>query len=170
MAATHRALLAQWPVRAYALWFPDDGVALTLLHGEAEACLENLVGTFDAFFLDGFSPARNAAMWSDAVFAHIARLAAPRARVATFTVAGSVRRGLDAAGFDAEKKPGFASKRERLEGVLRDDARSKHFPLYPYAASSPRRVAVIGAGVAGRGVRAGFGETRCRSRGARRSA
>ncbi len=144
-------LLAHWPVRAYApqrLWFEDDGLALTLLVGEAERVLGGLSGAFDAWFLDGFAPARNAAMWSDAVFAQMARLSAPGARVATFSVAGQVRRGLEGAGFQVEKRPGFEGKRERLEA--RFIAANTHpHPLYPYAASQPKRVAIIGGGIAG---------------------
>ncbi|PZO47875.1 MAG: FAD-dependent cmnm(5)s(2)U34 oxidoreductase, partial [Alphaproteobacteria bacterium] len=55
-------LLAQWPVRAYApqrLCFPDDGFTLTIFIGEAETVLPGIVGQFDAWFLDGFAPARN---------------------------------------------------------------------------------------------------------------
>jgi tRNA 5-methylaminomethyl-2-thiouridine biosynthesis bifunctional protein len=104
--------------------------------------------TFDAWFLDGFAPARNPAMWSPEVFAHIARLSAPGARLATFTVAGDVRRGLESAGFAVEKKPGFGSKRERLEASLANPAPVAP-SIYPYAATSPKRVAIIGAGIAG---------------------
>ena len=41
----------------------------------------------DAFFLDGFAPARNPAMWEPRVFKAMARLAAPDATVATWSVA-----------------------------------------------------------------------------------
>ncbi len=184
-------LLARWPVRAYApqrFWFPDDGLSLTLFTGDAETILAGLTGAFDAWFLDGFAPARNPAMWTSELFAQIARLSAPGARAATFTVAGDVRRGLEAAGFDIEKKPGFGKKRERLEArlkqtfslaekVARDSgpvegradpraAERLHAPhprapspqgrggerLYPYAALNPKRVAVLGAGIAGASV------------------
>ncbi|MGE0740675.1 MAG: bifunctional tRNA (5-methylaminomethyl-2-thiouridine)(34)-methyltransferase MnmD/FAD-dependent 5-carboxymethylaminomethyl-2-thiouridine(34) oxidoreductase MnmC [Hyphomonadaceae bacterium] len=145
-------LLAQWPVRAYApqrLWFPDDGFALTVFTGEAETILAGWgEGGFDAWFLDGFAPARNEAMWRSAIFDQMARLSAPGARVATFTVAGDVRRGLESAGFTVEKKPGFGKKRERLEGRLRAPTPSKPSP-FPYAALHPKRVAILGAGIAG---------------------
>jgi tRNA 5-methylaminomethyl-2-thiouridine biosynthesis bifunctional protein len=144
-------LLARWPVRAYApqrLWFEQDGFALTLLTGEAETILAGMTGAFDAWFLDGFAPARNAAMWSPAVFAHVARLSAPGARAATFTVAGDVRRGLQSVGFAVEKRPGFGAKRERLEARLERTTGAAH-TLYPYSACHPKRVAVIGAGIAG---------------------
>ncbi|WP_395644942.1 FAD-dependent 5-carboxymethylaminomethyl-2-thiouridine(34) oxidoreductase MnmC [Terricaulis sp.] len=148
------ALLARWPVRAFApqrLWFDDDGFALTLLTGEAAQVLSQMEGTFDAWFLDGFAPARNDAMWSEEIFRDVARLSAPGARVATFTVAGHVRRGLERVGFAIERKPGFGSKRERLEATLGPAAPSSATPvLAGEGAGGPRRrVAVIGAGIAG---------------------
>lgn len=144
-------LLARWPVRAAGpqrLWFPEDGLALTVHVGEAELILSDLVGPFDAWFLDGFSPACNPDMWSPAVMARIAALSGPGARVATFTVAGDVRRALEGAGFAVEKQPGFGKKRERLEARLK--AAPAHPPTpYPYAPCHPKRVAILGAGIAG---------------------
>ncbi|MEQ1820284.1 MAG: bifunctional tRNA (5-methylaminomethyl-2-thiouridine)(34)-methyltransferase MnmD/FAD-dependent 5-carboxymethylaminomethyl-2-thiouridine(34) oxidoreductase MnmC, partial [Terricaulis sp.] len=149
-------LLANWPVRAYSpqrLWFPEDGLSLTLFTGEAEKVLAGLTGSFDAWFLDGFAPARNPEMWSPALFQQIARLSAPGARAATFTVAGDVRRGLEAAGFAVEKKPGFGKKRERLEArFVEAGAPPPVAPIYPYAGCNPKRVAVLGAGIAGASV------------------
>ncbi len=145
-------LLAQWPVRAsgpQTLRFPEDGLTLTVHIGEAEAVLAGMVGAFDAWFLDGFSPARNPGMWSPALMARLAALSAPSARAATFTVAGDVRRGLEAAGFSVEKKPGFAGKRERLEARFQGAAAPAPLGIYPYAAEATQRVAVLGAGIAG---------------------
>ncbi len=151
-------LLERWPVRAYApqlLWFAEDGVSLSLHVGEAETILAGMHACFHAWFLDGFAPSRNPAMWNEAVFKQIARLSAPGARVATFTVAGDVRRGLESVGFAVEKKPGFGAKRERLEARfdaaklgLAPSAQGLERP-YPYAACNPKRVAIIGAGIAG---------------------
>lgn len=107
--------------------------------GDAAWALDQWSGAADAWFLDGFSPALNPGMWSDAVLDGMAARSAPGARVATFTVAGTVRRGLAERGFQVDKRPGHGRKRERLEAVL---------PGEP-----PRhdggRVAVIGAGIAG---------------------
>jgi tRNA 5-methylaminomethyl-2-thiouridine biosynthesis bifunctional protein len=163
------ALLARWPVRAYApqrIWFEQDRFALTLFVGEAEQVLAGMQGEFDAWFLDGFAPSRNPAMWTPEVFRHLARLSAPGARAATFSVAGDVRRGLEAAGFEVAKKPGYGGKRERLEARLQQASplerlNAPHppapgpqwgggvFSIYPYAAAYPKRVAIIGAGIAG---------------------
>ncbi|MEQ1619119.1 MAG: tRNA (5-methylaminomethyl-2-thiouridine)(34)-methyltransferase MnmD [Terricaulis sp.] len=145
-------LIECWPVRAYApqrLWFPDDGFALTLHIGDAAAILAGLSAQFDAWYLDGFAPSRNPAMWTEHVFAQIARLSAPGARLATFTVAGSVRRGLEAVGFAVEKQPGFGAKRERLQGRFIGVEPPQRCALYPYAACNAKRVAIVGAGIAG---------------------
>lgn len=120
----------------------DQGrVTLTLLFGEASVMLHQLDAGADAFFLDGFAPARNPQMWSDAVFAELARLARPAATIATYTVAGAVRQGLAAAGFTVEKRAGFARKREMLAGRFRGEATAQ--------VPSQKRAAVIGAGLAG---------------------
>lgn len=145
-------LLTRWPVRAYGpqrLWFPDDGFSLTLWIGDAEQVLSGMRGgRFDAWFWDGFAPARNETMWSEGIAREIARLSKPGARVASFTVAGGVRRALEAAGFGVEKKPGFGAKRERLEAVFAGAA-PKSAEIYPYVSASPKRVAIVGAGIAG---------------------
>src|SRR5438045_212304 len=138
-----RALAASFPpplAGFHRLAFDEGGVALTLVFGDARATLPQLVGRADAFFPDGFAPAKNPDMWSPEVVRELARLAAPGATLATWTVAGGVRAALADAGFAIEKRPGFASKREMLTGRRGDRA----------AASPPvRRAAVIGAGLAG---------------------
>lgn len=144
-------LLVHWPVRAFGaqrVWFEDDGFALTVIIDDALRALGGLDGAFDAFFLDGFAPAKNPTMWSSEVFARLRALAAPGARASTYTVAGDVRRALEANGFASEKQPGFAHKRERLEARLVAPIAKPH-PLYPRRGGSPKRVAVVGAGIAG---------------------
>ncbi|MDZ4776489.1 MAG: bifunctional tRNA (5-methylaminomethyl-2-thiouridine)(34)-methyltransferase MnmD/FAD-dependent 5-carboxymethylaminomethyl-2-thiouridine(34) oxidoreductase MnmC [Alphaproteobacteria bacterium] len=154
VAALSQRLLDQWPVRARGaqrLWFPEDGFALTVIHADAQVALDGLVGDFDAWFLDGFAPARNEDMWSAALMQRIAALSAPGARLATYSVAGAVRRALTAAGFHVEKAQGYIGKRERLEARL-EAAPGKARSLMPYAAAPHGRVAVIGAGMAGASV------------------
>lgn len=76
--------------------------------------------SIDAWFLDGFTPAKNPAMWSDAVLAEVARTSRPDASVATYTSAGWVRRGLQRAGFQVQRVPGFGRKRQMLVGSAAD--------------------------------------------------
>ena len=114
---------------------------------EAAEALRAWSGTADAWFLDGFAPARNPGMWSDQVLAGVAARSAPGARAATFTVAGAVRRGLAAQGFAVEKRAGFGRKKERLEARLPD----------ALAAVPDRQiVAIVGAGVAGAALARAF--------------
>src|SRR5690606_20976798 len=76
------------------LLFDGGRVVLTLLIGDVQDCLPQLDARIDAWFLDGFAPAKNPQMWTPELFAQVARLSAPGATLATFTSAGLVRRGL----------------------------------------------------------------------------
>lgn len=79
----------------------------------------------DAWFLDGFAPAKNPDMWTQDLFSAMARLARPGGTLATFTSAGFVRRGLQEAGFTMRKSKGFGRKREMLTGEM---AQTLSFP------------------------------------------
>ena len=95
----------------------DGGrVILTLVFGDAVETLPALETTVDAFYLDGFSPARNPDLWSPALCRSLAHLAVEGATLATWSVAGPVRRALIDAGFVVEKRRGFAGKRQMLVG------------------------------------------------------
>src|SRR5690606_19532900 len=94
---------------------PELGASIDLAVMEAAEALSAWSGPADAWFLDGFSPASNPQMWRDDILDLVARRSSPGARVATFTVAGVVRRGLAERGFSVAKAPGFGRKRERLE-------------------------------------------------------
>ncbi len=131
---------------------PD--VYLTLAFGDAAQMLARMEGRFDAWFLDGFSPAKNPEMWTREVFQEITRLSRPGATASTFTVAGAVRRNLADAGFAIERSPGFGRKKEMLTAVFRGrpDGTGKRKPWHapaPGDLAPGGRVAVIGAGVAG---------------------
>ncbi len=131
----------------------DDGVTLTIGLGEVADLLGGAEASVDAWFLDGFSPAKNPDMWSSAVFGEVARLSAPGATAATYTVAGAVRRGLAAAGFRPEKRTGYGRKREMLAARIDVPPHvTKRHPWFPAARatlSSGEAVAIIGGGVAG---------------------
>ena len=146
LAEAANALLSAWPEGTpgfHRLDLPQWNASIDLAVGDAEWALSQWSGPADAWFLDGFSPALNPGMWTPDVMALIAARSAPGARVATFTVAGAVRRGLADQGFAVEKKPGHGRKRERLEA---------HLPSPPPAVARPPHVAVIGAGIAGASV------------------
>lgn len=98
------------------LSFADGKVTLSLLIGDVAEMLPQMNMSIDAWFLDGFSPAKNPDMWSATLFQNMARLSHPLTTFATFTSAGDVRRGLQAVGFQVIKLAGFGKKREMLRG------------------------------------------------------
>ncbi|PLR27964.1 FAD-dependent cmnm(5)s(2)U34 oxidoreductase [Caulobacter zeae] len=137
-----QVLLDHWPSAArgfHRIDLPGFDATLDLAVMDVAQALEAWSGRADAWFLDGFSPALNPAMWSEEILAAVAARTAPGGRAATFTVAGAVRRGLAAAGFAWEKRPGFGRKRERLEAV---------FPGGVTAPVRSKTLAVVGGGIA----------------------
>lgn len=134
----------------------SDDVVLTLLMGDAVEMLSQLECDVDAWFLDGFAPDKNAGMWQRKVFAEVARLSHTRnggSVLATYSVAGDVRRGLDAVGFDVARAPGHGRKREMLRGRFRGAPTTIKSHLQPWFAKAPAmrrgRAAIIGGGLAG---------------------
>lgn len=104
----------------------NNQVCLTIYFGDAVEGLAQLIrvtAPMDAWYLDGFAPARNPDMWTDKLFNHIARLSARGTTFSTFTAAGTVRRGLQNAGFHCKKIRGFGRKREMLVGEYHPQSR-----------------------------------------------
>lgn len=155
LAELSAELLSQWPVLAaglHRLHLDGERVALTLCFGDARDGLAQIAARADAFYLDGFSPARNPELWSPKICHLLARLAAPGATLATWSVAGTVREHLRHAGFDVEKAPGFGGKRQMLRGRLREQKHASTASSMPSPAACPppaRHALVIGAGLAG---------------------
>lgn len=100
------------------LGFADDRVRLNVLVGDVNEMLPQVVGPIDAIYLDGFAPSRNPEMWADKVMQALAGLSLPGTTLATYTVARTVRDGLAAAGFDAQRLLGTPPKRHRLQAVF----------------------------------------------------
>lgn len=116
-------LIAQYPqiLSEKTISLFNQRVKLTLMIGDASQCLSGFQHKADAWFLDGFAPAKNPDMWGETLFAQMARLSHTQTTFATFTSAGAVRRGLQAAGFKINKCAGFGKKREMLHGCFTDN-------------------------------------------------
>jgi tRNA 5-methylaminomethyl-2-thiouridine biosynthesis bifunctional protein len=116
-------LIRQYPplipgVHRLSLW--GGRCKLTLCIGDAAHAFDALPKEtpVHAWFLDGFAPAKNPEMWSDCLFAAMARLSTPEVtQFSTFTAAGFVKRGLASVGFKIVKRNGFGQKRDMLTGV-----------------------------------------------------
>ncbi|MDX1351618.1 MAG: bifunctional tRNA (5-methylaminomethyl-2-thiouridine)(34)-methyltransferase MnmD/FAD-dependent 5-carboxymethylaminomethyl-2-thiouridine(34) oxidoreductase MnmC [Thiomicrorhabdus sp.] len=145
------------------VWLFDKRVHLTLWFGDVLKGLPECDATqgskVDAWFLDGFAPAKNPDMWQPALYQQMARLSHAQTTFATFTAAGEVRRALERNGFKVEKSPGFGKKREICFGKL---VQERPYSLKAPWFSRPEPIAiksgqvasaiVIGAGLAGGAV------------------
>ena len=132
------------------LWWEDVADALAAL---AE-CGQRRV---DAWYLDGFAPSRNEDMWADSLYDAMGAASCPGATFATFTAAGDVRRGLQKAGFEVVKVPGFGHKRECLRGQIGielptprpPDTLGTPWDIASESRPTPTSALIVGAGLAG---------------------
>jgi tRNA 5-methylaminomethyl-2-thiouridine biosynthesis bifunctional protein len=146
------ALIDQWPIHVggwHRLSFLEGRVHLTLGLGDAADLLPTMNFKADAWFLDGFSPAKNPDLWTPKVLKMVTDRSASGARLGTWCSAGDVRRTLTELGWAVERVPGHATKRHRLEA-----RRSGTTPNRP----SPGKIHIGGAGFAGAGAARAFAE------------
>ncbi|MEO1065832.1 MAG: tRNA (5-methylaminomethyl-2-thiouridine)(34)-methyltransferase MnmD [Pseudomonadota bacterium] len=120
--------LAPWPdlaaiaepfLRGLALQTDDieiDDVSLKLIRGDANGLVKEMSLKADAWYLDGFSPAKNPELWNCDLMCAVYDKTAPGGTFATYTAAGWVRRMLEEAGFVVERREGFATKRHMTVG------------------------------------------------------
>ncbi len=150
--ALARQLIEAWPPltpNLHTMTFEAGRVRLMLALGDAQDWLHELLAEVDAFYLDGFSPARNPELWQTDLLKQLGRLAAPGATAATWSVARGVRDGLSAAGFQVEKRPGFASKGEMTVARFAPRFVPPRSPGRQPVAPQARSVLILGAGLAG---------------------
>lgn len=102
-------LRPHWAKGARAIALPD--LRFRLVEGDARTTVPRLDHPVDAWFLDGFAPAKNPELWEPGLLADVAARTAPGGTAATYTAAGHVRRALDAAGLVTTRVPGFGRKR-----------------------------------------------------------
>ncbi len=127
-------------------------ITLSLMLGDATEMYSDLNAKVDAWFLDGFAPSKNPAMWTEQLFKQIARLSKPQATFATFTAAGIVKRGLKSVGFEVKTQKGFGRKRDMLIGHYETP---QHFhpeqPWFHYEGytAKEKTALIIGGGLAG---------------------
>ena len=147
LAAVYPALIPGWHRRHLSA----GRIQLSLYFGDARQGLTQVAPDqsggqrcpVDAWLLDGFAPDRNPALWSAALYRALAALSAPGTRIATFTAAGHVRRGLEAVGFAMQRVDQRPFKRHSSAGEFR---------AAPHPASSrgrPDQVVIAGAGLSG---------------------
>lgn len=157
-------LLKQWPVLVsgfHRLHFDDNKLTLTLIFGDAQTQLPKLDARADALYLDGFAPAKNPDLWTPEVLAPLTRLCHSATTLATWSVAGGLRRTLEQLGWALERRPGFGDKREMLTGryapavshhLRGQQAAFSAVSPAPTSLSTQRKAIIIGAGLAGAAI------------------
>jgi tRNA 5-methylaminomethyl-2-thiouridine biosynthesis bifunctional protein len=135
------------------LVFEGGQVLLTLCVGNAKAMLRESSFEADSVYLDGFSPQRNPDIWDVHTFKAVARCCRRGTRVATWTVARSVRDALAQCGFVMKKVPGTPPKRDNLQGEYQPAWQPRKSHATPARVAAARCI-VIGAGLAGAAVAA----------------
>ncbi|MGM0542050.1 MAG: bifunctional tRNA (5-methylaminomethyl-2-thiouridine)(34)-methyltransferase MnmD/FAD-dependent 5-carboxymethylaminomethyl-2-thiouridine(34) oxidoreductase MnmC [Pseudomonadota bacterium] len=140
------------------LWLFKGRVRLTLWFGDVlkglPECDASPGSRIDAWLLDGFTPSKNPDMWRLGLYKEMSRLSHAQTSFSTFTSAGDVRRGLQAAGFSVHKAGGYGKKREMCFGHL---AQVRPYSLKAPWFSRPEPIKigtaiVVGAGLAGASV------------------
>ncbi|MDR2154967.1 MAG: FAD-dependent 5-carboxymethylaminomethyl-2-thiouridine(34) oxidoreductase MnmC [Burkholderiaceae bacterium] len=150
LAPLAEQLAAQWRgllPGIHRIELAGGALQLTLAVDDARSALAELTGCFDSVFLDGFSPEKNPAMWSNEVLRAVARLCRPGARAATWCVAGEIRQRLADCGFETERVPGLAPKRQALI--------ARYMPVHASSQirpPAPGRCVIVGAGLAAAGL------------------
>ncbi|EIS66084.1 bifunctional tRNA (5-methylaminomethyl-2-thiouridine)(34)-methyltransferase MnmD/FAD-dependent 5-carboxymethylaminomethyl-2-thiouridine(34) oxidoreductase MnmC [Yersinia pestis] len=155
LASFAEQLRAQWPLPlagCHRILLADGAITLDLWFGDVNTLLptldDSLNNQVDAWFLDGFAPAKNPDMWNEQLFNAMARMTRPGGTFSTFTAAGFVRRGLQQAGFNVTKVKGFGQKREMLTGTLQQQIHAPTAPWYHRpAATRCDDIAIIGGGI-----------------------
>ncbi|PQV47185.1 bifunctional tRNA (5-methylaminomethyl-2-thiouridine)(34)-methyltransferase MnmD/FAD-dependent 5-carboxymethylaminomethyl-2-thiouridine(34) oxidoreductase MnmC [Paraburkholderia sp. BL21I4N1] len=152
ISAMAETLADAWPMLVpgtHRLEFDDGRVVLTLVFGDALESLPALRLRADAFYLDGFAPAKNPELWTPAIFKSLARLAGEGATFATYSSAGDIKRALTQCGFEYRKVDGFGWKRAMLVGHFAPRWRVRRYEPPAPLAIDERHAVVIGAGLAG---------------------
>ncbi|MGJ8691166.1 MAG: bifunctional tRNA (5-methylaminomethyl-2-thiouridine)(34)-methyltransferase MnmD/FAD-dependent 5-carboxymethylaminomethyl-2-thiouridine(34) oxidoreductase MnmC [Thalassotalea sp.] len=157
LAPLVETFIAQYPYKLVTndiveMTFFNGKVSFVLYINDATVAFQQIkktkTGLVDAWYLDGFAPAQNPDMWTDALFEQVALLSKEQATLGTFTIAGKIRRGLTAVGFRLRKKLTSGKKKESLVGVFQQSTKfGKGYQLRPKI-TKPMHVSLIGGGIA----------------------
>ncbi|MDA8747272.1 tRNA (5-methylaminomethyl-2-thiouridine)(34)-methyltransferase MnmD [Litoreibacter sp.] len=114
LADLARPMLEAWDQNGFSV--ETDDVLAKIIVGDANETLAKAEFEADAWFLDGFSPAKNPELWNEKLMVEVGTHTKSGGTFATYTAAGHVRRGLEAAGFEVARVTGFGRKRHMSVG------------------------------------------------------
>ena len=128
------------------IYFYSENINLILIYDDFST-LANFNFMADAWYLDGFSPNKNNEAWKENYYKQIYDRTNAKGSLSTYTVNGSVRRGLASAGFHVAKRKGFGQKKEMLTASKVNPINNIKLDLHSDNIIGP--VAIIGAGISG---------------------
>ena len=128
------------------IYFYSENINLILIYDDFST-LANFNFMADAWYLDGFSPNKNNEAWNENYYKQIYDRTNAKGSLSTYTVNGSVRRGLASAGFHVAKRKGFGQKKEMLTASKVNPVNNIKLDLHSDNIIGP--VAIIGAGISG---------------------
>ena len=126
-------------------------ITLDLHYGDISKTLKLLdqdERAIDAWFLDGFSPSLNSALWNDSICELIGFYSSKDTTLSSYSSAGHFRRTLQKNGFLTKREPGFGVKRHMTTASYGDTSRKKQ-NSFKEKPRTQKVVGIIGAGLAG---------------------
>lgn len=119
VGALAEILLSEWTPQKEQITL-SNGPTLHVIRGDARKTVPAWEGKADAWFLDGFSPAKNPELWEPDLLQAVATHTKPGGTAATYSAAGHVRQSLASAGFDVTRTVGFGRKRHMTRARMPD--------------------------------------------------
>ena len=147
LANESKELISKLPLNAKGLHrinFAKGKITLSLLYGDLDQTLNELKNPhikYDAWYLDGFSPAKNPEMWSAEIASCLEEASHSETTFSTYTVAGFVKKNFERANFSLFKLKGFGKKRSMLSG--KSNSEEKKIII------KKKTIGIVGAGIAG---------------------
>ena len=119
LAPLAEQMLAKWTAGARDVELAPN-LTLDVIVGDARDTLPAWEGAADAWYLDGFSPAKNPELWQPDLIAQVGLHTRPDGTAATYSAAGHVRKSLTQAGFDVTRVQGYGRKRHMTVARMSD--------------------------------------------------
>lgn len=120
--------------------FGELAPRLSLYIGDIREELPKISSPVDAWYFDGFSPAKNPEMWSSEIISLAKKNSHQATTFSSFSAASIFKNSLKENLATFTKAKGFGNKRDMLEGVINGDNKKS---------IESKRIAIIGSGLAG---------------------
>ena len=142
-----KALLQLYPPLSrgfHRINFEEDNVSLTLIFDDVDRGIDDLQKTsksFDAWFLDGFSPRENPKMWSNKILSGISNLSHSETTLSSFSAASIIKKSLEENNFNISLIDGYKHKRHMIKAYSNSSNIKSNL--------NKKKIAIVGAGISG---------------------